>query len=88
MSEQQIDLNERLRSLIKSGLAFSDAKSVFAEFNTEFDKALIQAALDDGLYEDVQIDDETVTSVGDERSGWVLAWIHTSLPDESKESEA
>lgn len=90
MPAKPADLKDALRALIKVGLDFPMAKSVFAEANSDFHKELIEAARrDDRLSDDLQIEGETIASVGheDDRSGWVLAWMHVNLNDEAADED-
>ncbi|OJY94375.1 MAG: hypothetical protein BGP25_05135 [Lysobacterales bacterium 63-13] len=82
MSQTEIEKHEELRRLIAAGLTFSKFMSVYAESNTDYEKELIAHAREASDYE-IEIDDVTIASVGDEkaRSGWVLAWVWTELPD-------
>lgn len=81
------ETKQALRELIKAGLTFADALGVFAEGNTDEDKAYIDAAkvkhtFDEG---ELEVDESSIVSKGDDDGAYVLAWTWVSddVDDES-----
>lgn len=69
-----------LQTLIAEGLSFSDCVAAFAGKRDAFDLAAVEAAKTDGrLNDDLEIDDEPMTSRGDDASGcFVMSWLYVS----------
>jgi hypothetical protein len=72
-----VDRRQILAGLIADGLSFGECVEAFAT-----DDPLIEKARDEYVHEgEVEIDDATVVSRGDDSGAYVLAWVWVDDPE-------